>query len=418
LRTRFTTSFIACAITLAGCVSEPDSSSELDAGSSSTTDAGHTGHLHDAGAPAETDAGTVTPGSDAGTGSVDLDAGAPSLDAGTASEPDAGPPPAPRGVRVVGNRLEKDGVTLQIRGVNRSGSEYSCVQRGGLFDGPTDDASIEAIASWGANAIRIPLNETCWLGINGVAPAAAGAAYQEAILSYVRRIEAHGMTPILDLHWTAPGTRQATEQLPMPDADHSRDFWRSVASAVKDDPYVVLELFNEPWPDWNQDTDAAWRCWRDGGTCPGIDYQAVGMQQLLDDVRSTGATNVVLAGGIRFATTLSQWLEHMPHDPAGQLGAAWHIYQIGFCDTVACFEGAPAAVAAVVPVVATEFGENECNGVYMTTVMDWLDAHGFGYMAWTWNTWGRCLALIEDYTGTPRGPYGGTYRDHLRSLAP
>ena len=36
---------------------------------------------------------------------------------------------------------------IQLHGVNRSGTEYACVQGGGPFDGPSDDASVAAIAS-------------------------------------------------------------------------------------------------------------------------------------------------------------------------------------------------------------------------------------------------------------------------------
>ena len=37
-----------------------------------------------------------------------------------------------------------------------------------IFDGPVDDASIDAIKSWNMNAVRVPMNEHCWLNINGV----------------------------------------------------------------------------------------------------------------------------------------------------------------------------------------------------------------------------------------------------------
>lgn len=406
MRNHFTLSFVAgWALTLAGaCGSEPPKNVEDDAGRA-PADA-DIEQRSDGGASATPDAGSVEQLPDAAR----PDDAAPDTGA-----PDSGSPD--RGVKVVGNQLLKDGRVFQIRGVNRSGTEYACVQTGGLFNGPSDDASLEAIAAWGANAVRIPLNESCWLGINGVPAAASGAAYQEAILAYVARIEAHGLTPILDLHWAAPGGQQATEQLPMPNADHSPELWRQVAAAVRDDPYVVLELFNEPWPDWNQDTDAAWRCWRDGGSCTGFSYQAAGMQQLVDAVRSTGNENVILLGGIRFANILSQWLTYKPNDPAGQLGAAWHIYQGGHCADTACYDGSPAEVAAAVPIVATEIGQNDCNGDFIATVMSWLDAHGGGYLAWTWNTWTGCMVLVDDYAGTPPSAYGETYRDHLRSRA-
>ena len=108
-------------------------------------------------------------------------------------------------IAVSGNELvNASGARLRVAGVNRSGSEYACAQGWGLFDGPTDDASTSAISSWGVNAVRVPLNEDCWLGINGVNAAYAGANYQNAIRTYVNRLLSHGLAVILDLHWGAP----------------------------------------------------------------------------------------------------------------------------------------------------------------------------------------------------------------------
>jgi len=109
--------------------------------------------------------------------------------------------------------------------VNRNGTEYSCVHNAGIFDGPVDVASISAMESWGVNAVRIPLNEDCWLGINGAPAAYSGAAYQQAIKDYVGLLTSSGLHPILDLHWTAPGTALSTGARPMPDADHPPAFW-------------------------------------------------------------------------------------------------------------------------------------------------------------------------------------------------
>lgn len=55
----------------------------------------------------------------------------------------------PSGIRVSGNRLVNgNGASIQLRGVNRSGTEYACVKGFGIFDGPSDAASVAAIASW------------------------------------------------------------------------------------------------------------------------------------------------------------------------------------------------------------------------------------------------------------------------------
>src|SRR2546427_9156590 len=78
-------------------------------------------------------------------------------------------------------------------------------------------------------------------------------------------------------------------------------------------PYTTL--FRSPFPDNNSDTPEAWRCWRDGGTCSGMTFQAAGMQELVDAVRGTGATNVIMLGGVQYAAGLSHWLAEQPSRP-------------------------------------------------------------------------------------------------------
>ena len=102
------------------------------------------------------------------------------------------PPPAPD-LRVDGDQIVRtDGSPIQLGGVNRAGAEYACAQGWGIFDGPVDKASIKAIGSWHANAVRIPLNEHSWLGNNGVPDQYGGKAYRDAIAGFVRRIERRG----------------------------------------------------------------------------------------------------------------------------------------------------------------------------------------------------------------------------------
>ena len=86
---------------------------------------------------------------------------------------------APLSVRVAGNRLVNgDGDPVRMLGVNRSGGEYACIHALGFFPGPTDKRAIQAMKSWRINAVRVPLNEQCWLG-TGAAPAGfSGAAYR------------------------------------------------------------------------------------------------------------------------------------------------------------------------------------------------------------------------------------------------
>lgn len=310
-------------------------------------------------------------------------------------------------VRVQGNQLVNPaGAPMRLLGVNRSGTEFACVQGWGLFDGPSDAASIAAIAGWQVNAVRVPLNEDCWLGINGVSSTYGGSAYRSAITGYVSRLHAAGLAAVLDLHWNAPGTQKATGQQLMADADHAPAFWRSVATTFKSDPGVVFDLYNEPH-------GISWSCWRDGCTTS-AGWKAAGMQSLLTAVRGTGARNVVLAGGLNWAGDLSGWLANKPYDSAGQLAASAHLYNFSQCSTATCWDQTVAPVAARVPVVTGEVGENDCAASFVDSYLPWADAHGVSYLGWTWNTWdcGSGPALISSYDGTPT-TFGAAVRRHL-----
>jgi hypothetical protein len=329
-------------------------------------------------------------------------------------------PASATGLHAVGNSIQNaNGEAVIVHGVNRSGSEFACVGGYGFFDGPADQASLSAMLSWNINAVRVPLNEDCWLGINGVSAAYSGANYQQAIATYVALIIANGMYPIVDLHWNAPGTTLATGQQPMADADHAPAFWTSVASTFGSNGSVILELYNEPWPDNDQDTDAAWKCWRDGGNCPSVPFEVAGMQTLVDTVRATGATNLLLLGGVEYSNALSQWVAHKPSDPLDNLAAAWHVYDGNACSDPTCYDQIAGSVASNFPIIATEIGDDACDAAFMSTIMGWLDSHGQSYAAWTWNAWGTACgnySLISDYSGTPNGAYGLAFQTHLSGL--
>jgi endoglucanase len=318
-------------------------------------------------------------------------------------------------VGVRGNRLvDQGGRPVRLLGVNRSGTEYACQQGNGIFQGPVDTASIEAIADWGANAVRVPLNESCWLGINGISPEYGGANYRAAIGEWVTRLEEGGMYVILELHFAAPGAGQADEIVPMPDADHAPAFWHSVADAFKDDRSVLFDLYNEPH-------DVSWHCWEYGCQVEGENtgsYEAVGMRRLLKVVRETGARQPILLSGINYAHNLTEWESHLPPDPRDAEVASIHTYDFAPCLTK-CRAGL-AAIAGRHPVVAAEIGETDCGHGYIDGVMDWADRHGISYLGWAWDAhhgW-TCTsgpALIRDYDGTPTR-YGVGLREHLRSL--
>jgi hypothetical protein len=138
------------------------------------------------------------------------------------------------------------------------------------------------------------------------------------------------------------------------------------------------------------------------------------MQTLVNAVRATGATNVIMLGGLAYSNDVTGWLQYKPSDPAGNLVASWHSYNFNTCSSASCWDSQLAPVAAAVPLVAGEIGENDCASGYVTGLMDWLDRHQASYLGWTWNTW-PCTsgpALITSYDGTPTA-FGAGIRAHF-----
>ncbi|WP_448616168.1 glycoside hydrolase family 5 protein [Modestobacter sp. URMC 112] len=364
----------------------------------------------------------------------------------TPADPDTGGGPI-TALSVQGNQvIDQDGDPVRLLGFNVSGTEYACIEGWGIFDGPDSrgtrglPAMVDRMARWtGANTVRVPLNEQCWLGI-GVRQANGGARYQAAIRNYVQLLRDRGFVVVLDLHRSAPGTARSVQQEQMPDRDHSLDFWREVATAYREDTGVVFDAFNEPWPFGESSSQRAWECWRDGG-CEltsqngGQTYTAAGMDEIVRTIRSTGAANVIALGGIHWAEVLDRWLEFVPDDPRGNLIASFHNYSYNrYCRDLACYDTVLAEVVAEVPLFAGEVGPDTGDRVrepgeecpaddiqgteFSDEILDWLDAHGAGYAAWSWNAWGDCYALISDAQGTPTAIWGEQVQARLRRNGP
>lgn len=199
---------------------------------------------------------------------------------------------------------------------------------------------VKGLKSWkNLNAVRLPLNEDCWLGINGVPSDSGGTAYQDAYKKTVGLLTTNGIAVLADLHWTAAGSTKATGQQPLPDRDHAPKMWSQVAAAFKSNPLVMFELFNEPFPGHGNAKSKDWRCWSDGTQCSGLKFQPAGQAELLHAVRATGATNVVLMGGMAWSNDLSHWLDYAPYgqDPVRQSAAVWHSYANNACNRQSCW---------------------------------------------------------------------------------
>jgi len=334
-------------------------------------------------------------------------------------------------LHVSGNKLlSASGQQVILRGADRSGTEYACVQGNGIFDGEVDQAAVTAMTNWRINAVRVPLNEACWNAESYVSPAYAGTNYINAIKSYVSLLNANGLVAILDLHWTdgaytgpsaGCSSAQATCQKPMPDAAQAIPFWTSVANTFKGNNAVIFDLFNEPYASRADNSNSAegWQCWATGSPCTGISYPVAGMQQMINAVRGTGTANVIMLGGEEYSNDLTGWLQNEPTDPDHNLVASWHSYNFNTCSSQSCWTSQIAPVIAQVPVIAGEIGENDCAGSYINPLTTWLDSQNTSYLAWAWNADFNCSSgpgLITDYVPGDPTAYGAAYKAHLASV--
>lgn len=331
--------------------------------------------------------------------------------------PCAGEAAAKPWIGVRGNLLiDGQGRPVRLLGLNRSGTEYRCAEENGFFAGPSDAASIEVMKSWHINAVRVPLNESCWLGLGGIPAEFSGGAYRAAVRGYVDRLEAAGLYVILDLHWAAPGSNRAGGLIAMPDADHALDFWRSVATEYREDHSVIFDLFNEPRP------GVTWDCWEYG--CENEDeffgrYPVVGMDAMVRAVRETGASQPLILSGLAWAQNMRGWLAHVPTDPDRALIAANHTYG-GYTPCLRRCKRTIERIQRKYPVITAELGQGQCGHQYIDSYMRWADRQHISYLGWAWNAgpgW-ACTegpSLISDYSGTPT-EYGIGFREHLLAL--
>jgi endoglucanase len=204
------------------------------------------------------------------------------------------------------------------------------VNAGGLETLPHDTQVIKsvvvAIDEWKANCVRVPIKEEFWYGRSPYQKD-EGAGYREIIDQIVTLAANRAAYVVIDLH-----------RFRAPKQEHA-DFWKDFAAQYKDHPAVLFDLFNEPH-------GISWEVWKHGGfvaTNAGTDesaflteaekkqnqgFESIGMQALVDAVRSTGAKNVVIAGGLFWCNDLSGITKgYALEDPSGNgVMYSWHTY--------------------------------------------------------------------------------------------
>tara|TARA_B100001971_G_scaffold208149_1_gene229528 strand:+ start:7178 stop:8872 length:1695 start_codon:yes stop_codon:yes gene_type:complete len=244
--------------------------------------------------------------------------------------------PKSKQLGVYGNKLiTSDHETVILQGVNVVSLEWSP-------KGEKIHRSMKvALKEWHANAIRLPVNHSFWFGNGkGKIKSNDAEAYRQLVDDAVAMAAGEGAYLILDLHsYGAP-------------QEFARTFWLDAAARYANNPAVLFDLYNEPH-------GIGWDHWRYGGEKEvkkkgkKETIEVVGMQALADAVRSTGARNIIIAGGLSYALNISGVLEGYELKDSGGFGI---MYATHFYNWHRGWEKHFLKVAEKYPVLVGEFG--------------------------------------------------------------
>ena len=320
----------------------------------------------------------------------------------------------PAELRVQGNRLvDPSGNVVLLQGVNAPGFESY------PHDTHAIKSTLVALDDWHANAVRLPVNDEFWFGRSGY-QTDGGKSYRDHIDQCVMLSANRGAYLILELY-----------RYRAPKAEHVV-FWQDAAAHYKDHPAVLFDLFNEPH-------DISWKLWRDGGWIDAPKkpdesaflsdeekkanrgFESVGMQALVDAVRSTGAKNIVIAGGIDWAGDLSGITEgYALADKTGHgIMYSWHQYNwhTGWARRVL-------ATAEKHPVFVGEFGAdvNKMNFIpqdiqedpytWIPDMLGFLQKNRLNWTAWSLHPH-TTPVMISDWKYTPNPFFGAFVKEAL-----
>ena len=357
-------------------------------------------------------------GSAAGSGDDSSEGGASSGSSLPAIGMDGGILMAPNGYYVKGNQvLDAQNKAHIFRGLDRPSLEWS---PSGSNLTPTD--YVNMAQKWHANVVRISLNQDFWL--NDPSNTSYDQGYQAFVDEQVKDAEMVGLDVILDLHWSDQGDfskgvaclnlpKGAACQQCMADT-HSNTFWQQVATKYAGDGHVLFELYNEPH-------DVGWNVWLNGGisggSCSqngGNDFMVVGMQTLYNTIRATGANNVVIVGGLNWSYDLSEVPSYRVQGYNVMYNTHPYSSKCGGTCSTAAFDHAFGFLAATDPVIATEFGNNDCTAPFYTTFTGYAEMNGLHWTAWAYFVAGCSFpSVIVDWSGTPQAGSGTTVQSAL-----
>jgi hypothetical protein len=272
--------------------------------------------------------------------------------------------------------LDKHGDPITLRGLQRFGLE------GGTQNPLPTQAEIQQLSLWGANEVRISLGEQKW--VHGFCEYQAD--YPKVVDRVVHWVTSRGMVALVNLHFSSVTRCGKGGLTPMADSPGAITFWQQVATRYKDNPLVAFDLFNEPY-------GISSATWLTGGSYDfdGQTVSSVGMQQLYQTVRGTGAENLVVISGLKYAS-----IPPVQYVDGTNIVYGEHVYTCTDAPPPTCTKPNPYdpsslidgwdEVAKSYPVMITEFGwPNGDSGTYNANVIADAEQKNRSWSGFAWD---------------------------------
>jgi len=279
-------------------------------------------------------------------------------------------------------------------------ADTTCTQE--LFD---------AVESYGADTVRIFVSQYFFNEASTGEPY-YDPNYRQSIVSIVQQARAHGLVVEITMQDEEESGGPLFHGLPTAETLQN---WLRLNEQFGSDEGVLYELYNEP----NQSgplSSTQWTLWLNGGQAypPGhasdeMTFTAIGMQQLVDDLRMAGSKNTFVLDGLALATTING----VPAvtDPLNRIAYGIHQYLKGGTVTQADWDTNFGNQSAMLPIFVDEWSAcaNTVPGLkgldtYQPAVdfLNYLRAKGIGIGAWAIDSNGYMVNDVPD----PSSPQG------------
>ena len=252
------------------------------------------------------------------------------------------------------------GAPVLLRGINRSGLEYSSPGgAGSLSKAGITEAEMDVVVNiWGANIVRLPFNQDWALS----RPGYDAEPYLTALETVISMAARRGAYTCLDLQWLdATTVRGSTDRgkpnfvAPLPNQD-SLVLWQQLAARYRGEPAVLYDIFNEPHDRLSDDPLPLVGIGSDGSftALPGLQVKMAEWQPwavaLIRAIRTENPTALIFVSGVSWGYDL----RGMPLPGVEGVVYSTHVYR----NKGTNWDGAFGGLAVQRPVFVGEWGED------------------------------------------------------------